>query len=148
MTHLIVRLAEMPQEFPLVRSVRQAVFQIEQGVAPELEFDGRDEQSQHLLAFWDNRPVGTTRIRTLENQSAKVERVAVLLEARGLGIGKALMAKALELLSKQKVPEIQIHAQMQVRDFYKKLGFTPEGEVFSEAGIPHVKMKKQLIPLD
>ena len=144
MNHLMVRLAEMPQEFPQVRSVRQAVFQQEQGVAPELEFDGQDEAAQHLLAFWDHRPVGTTRIRLLGKQSAKIERVAVLSEARGLGIGKQLMEKAFAFLQQQQVREAQVHAQLHVQDFYEKLGFVAEGAVFLEAEIPHVKMKKRL----
>ncbi|HBL14022.1 MAG TPA: GNAT family N-acetyltransferase, partial [Cyanobacteria bacterium UBA11162] len=64
-----------------IRAVRVQVFQIEQGVDPALEFDGNDETATHILAYLDNQPVGTTRIRYLNNQTAKIERLAVLAEA-------------------------------------------------------------------
>ena len=35
---------------------------------------------------------------------------------------------------------IYLHAQIQVVDFYQKLGFEKEGALFEEAGILHFKM--------
>lgn len=144
MNNLLIKLAELPADLPQVFEIRTLVFQMEQGVGAELEFDGKDEQSQHLLAYLDGNPVGTARIRLLDSKTAKVERVAVLSEVRGLGIGKKIMEKALETLASANIAEVQIHAQEPVKDFYIRLGFVPEGEVFEEAGIPHVKMKKLL----
>jgi predicted GNAT family N-acyltransferase len=141
---LVIRMADYSIDQPRIYQIRYQVFQVEQGVDPSLEFDGKDEEADHLLAYWQGKPVGTARIRRLNSQVAKVERVAVLREARGLGIGKILMENALEFLNAANVSEIRIHAQEQVRDFYQKLGFEPEGAVFEEAGIPHVKMKKLL----
>jgi predicted GNAT family N-acyltransferase len=37
-----------------------------------------------------------------------------------------------------------IHSQEYIKSFYQKLGFVEEGEIFEEAGIPHVKMRKSL----
>ena len=125
-----------------IRAVRVQVFQIEQGVDPVLEFDGNDETATHILAYLDNQPVGTTRIRYLNNQTAKIERLAVLAEARGRGIGKQLMVKALEVVAQNEIKEVIVHAQTHVKNLYHKLGFEQEGEEFEEAGIPHVKMKK------
>lgn len=144
MSNLYIKLADLPTDLPEIYSIRSQVFQLEQGVAPELEFDGKDEHAQHLLAYLNNQPVGTTRIRQLDGQTAKVERVAVLQSARGLGIGKKMMEMALEFLTAAQVLEVRIHAQEQVKDFYQRLGFEPEGEIFEEAGIPHVKMKRLL----
>lgn len=65
-----------------IQQIRIAVFQDEQGVDPALEFDGLDEQSQHFLAFLNDKPVGTARIREINAQMAKIERLAVLKSAR------------------------------------------------------------------
>lgn len=124
--------------------VRNQVFQIEQRVEPELEFDGKDETAEHLLAYLDNQPVGTARIRYLDYQRAKIERLAVLTTARGQGIGKKLMEKALEVAAQKEVKEVVIHAQDYVKGLYQQLGFEQEGERFEEAGILHVKMRKRL----
>jgi predicted GNAT family N-acyltransferase len=144
MNRLVIKIADSASELPQVYRIRYLVFQIEQGVDPALEFDDKEADSQHILAYWQGNPVGTARIRMLNPQTGKVERVAVLPEARGLGIGKKLMEKAIEFLKTVNAAEVQINAQEQVRDFYQKLGFEPEGAVFEEAGIPHVKMRKLL----
>lgn len=38
-----------------------------------------------------------------------------------------------------------LNAQEYVKGFYKKLGFKQKGEVFIEAGIPHIRMFIDLI---
>ena len=141
---LIVKLAELPEDFSAMRSVRIAVFQIEQGIDPELDFDGQDESSDQIIAYLDNQPIGTARIRYLDDTTAKIERLAVLPIARGKGIGKLIMEKAIELAAKKKIGEVIIHAQKYIQVLHQKLGFEPEGAAFEEAGIPHVKMRKKL----
>lgn len=144
MNKLLIKVAEAPAELPQVYRVRYLVFQIEQGVDPTLEFDGYDNQAQHILAYIGEKPIGTARIRSLNDRTAKVERVAVLQEFRGLGIGKKIMEKALEFLHQARMAEVLIHAQETVREFYLGMGFVPEGEPFDEAGIRHIKMRKRL----
>ena len=144
MDNLVIKIADFSLDFPVIQQIRSLVFQMEQGVSSELEFDGKDEAATHLLAYLDGQPVGTARIRKLDDRTAKIERVAVLKTARGFGIGKRIMIEALAFLRKAQVAEVRLHAQEAVRDFYQQLGFEPEGEVFVEAGIPHVKMKKLL----
>lgn len=144
MNGVMIRVATLPADLPQIYRVRYQVFQIEQGVDPSLEFDGRDENALHILASIHGKPVGTARIRFLNAHLAKVERVAVLPEVRGLGIGRKIMEEILTLLTEKQIEEVQIHAQEQVRAFYTRLGFEPEGEIFEEADIPHVKMKKLL----
>lgn len=144
MSDLTIRLAQLPADFPQIYQVRQQVFQLEQGVDAALEFDGLDDQAEHLLAVQDRQAIGTARIRYFNPQRAKLERVAVLATARGQGIGKKLVATAFAILSDRGVREVYIHSQVAVRDFYNSLGFESEGEIFEEAGIPHVKMSKYL----
>ncbi len=131
-------------EFPQAQTIRELVFQQEQGVSPALEFDGQDEISEHIIAYLDTQPVGTARIRYLDEKTAKIERLAVLPTARGKGVGKQIMQLALDIVAKKNIEEVVIHAQQYIMGLHQKLGFEPEGEVFEEAGIPHVKMRKKL----
>ncbi|WP_445634146.1 N-acetyltransferase domain-containing protein [Nostoc sp. DSM 114161] len=144
MSNLVIQVAKIPEEFPAIAAIRKSVFQEEQGVDPALEFDGKDETSHHLIAYLDNKPVGTTRIRYLDDATAKIERLAVLSIARGQGIGKKIMENALLFLASKNIREVVIHSQEYIKDLYQKLGFVEEGEIFEEAGIPHVKMRKSL----
>jgi len=135
------------QAIASLQMIRRQVFQVEQGVAPELEFDGKDDEAEHLLAFYDNQPVGTLRIRYLPPFTAKIERLAVLPSARGQGIGTLLLEGAIAHIKAQNQWEwIQLNAQVQVQALYKKLGFQVIGEEFEEAGISHLAMVKS-IPL-
>ncbi len=144
MSQIIVKKFVYPEEFLEMQAIRSLVFQEEQGVPPELEFDGLDKTAIHLLAYLDDRPVGTARVRYLNEQTAKIERLAVLSTARGLGIGKKLMQEAIKIAQQNQVQEIVIHAQEYVKGLHQQLEFKQIGEIFEEAGIPHVKMVRQL----
>ncbi|PPS42249.1 GNAT family N-acetyltransferase [Chroococcidiopsis sp. TS-821] len=139
---IVIKTAE-PHEWQSIQEIRRVVFQEEQKVDAALEFDGKDDTAEHLIAYWNAQPVGTARIRYLDTKTAKIERLAVLSTARGQGIGKQLMQKALERATAQKMQEAVIHAQEYVKALYQQLGFIQEGETFDEAGIPHVKMRRK-----
>jgi predicted GNAT family N-acyltransferase len=129
----------------VIQTIRREVFQREQGVSEELEFDGLDDSAEHLLAYRDGVPVGTARIRRLNEKIVKIERLAVLSSARRLGIGRQLMEEAIAVArGYADAEEIVINAQEYVTRLYEKLGFEVVGDRFEEAGIPHVKMKKIL----
>jgi predicted GNAT family N-acyltransferase len=144
MNQLSIKTLVYPEAFVEIQAIRRSVFQEEQGVDPTLEFDGLDATATHLLAYLDERPVGTARIRYLEQQTAKIERLAVLSTARGLGIGKKLMVKALDVAQENNTQDIVVNAQEYVKDLYQQLGFEQVGERFEEAGIVHIKMIKRL----
>jgi predicted GNAT family N-acyltransferase len=145
MNELQIKQVDYQKDFTSIATIRREVFQEEQKVPPEIEFDGLDETAIHLLAYLGDRAVGTTRIRYLNSKTAKIERLAVLSSARGLGIGKQLMEAAIAIVKQnQDCEEIIIHAQEYIKDMYQQLGFELVGDRFFEGGIPHVKMVKQL----
>lgn len=133
-----------PQEIEAIKQIRIAVFQTEQGVASDLDFDGKDEICTLIIAKLKNEYVGTVRVRYLDKHTAKIERLAVLNTARGYGLGKLLMTKALEIATANGSKEAVIHAQEYIKSLHEQLGFQQEGNVFEEAGIKHIKMRKQL----
>jgi predicted GNAT family N-acyltransferase len=63
---------------------------------------------------------------------------------RGQGIGKLIMLEIDRHLSNTKTSKITLDAQFHAKKFYESLGYTQEGAVFEEVGIPHVVMTKQL----
>lgn len=123
------------------RRIREIVFCEEQGVPAEIEWDDKDSACEHFLLEGNGEPIGTARLAPYGPSVFKVERVAVLKHARGLGAGKAIM---LFILDRMKSTEtVVLNAQIQVEDFYEQLGFIRSGESFEEAGIPHVPMAWQ-----
>lgn len=126
-------------------ALRRAVFIEEQGIPEVEELDELDGVAIHLLArYASGRPVGTARI-LVDNQSARIGRVCVLADQRGTGLGAALMATAIEEVSKiPGMKRIRLSAQVPVLGFYTRLGFEPFGPEYDDAGIPHRSMERWL----
>ena len=74
---LKTKIAKTPAEIKSVFNIRRKVFMEEQGVSEELEIDGLDNISKHVLALYNNAPIGCARIRFNKNK-AKLERIAIL----------------------------------------------------------------------
>ena len=109
MNSLQVKAVDYQQEKQAIEQIRTEVFQLEQGVSSELEFDGKDASASHFLAYLGDRPVGTTRIRNLDNDTAKIERLAVLKDYRQQGIARQLMLSALKEIWQQDKTVAVVH---------------------------------------
>ena len=126
-----------------VRHIRDIVFCQEQGVSAADEWDGKDDLCEHFLLSQADVPVGCARVRPYGPGIFKIERVAVVNPHRGAGAGQFIMRALIRRLAGATVI---LNAQLAVEDFYKRLGFVPEGEIFEEAGIPHVRLALRLTP--
>ena len=140
LVYIISNSDELAQAF----KIRAEVFMNEQSVTHEEEFDEFDQTSKHFLAVINKKPAGTSRYRKTDN-GFKLERFAVLKEFRKMGVGTILMQEMLSSI-KNIAPLVDrnnflyLHAQVAVVPFYLKFGFKKSGEIFSEAGIDHIKM--------
>ena len=148
MNPIKTKTVQYKDEITAIKHIRTKVFQEEQGVSAELEFDGLDPDATHLLAYIKDKAVGTTRIREIDRHTTKIERLAVLPQARKQGVATQLMFAALNIISEQNKTTVVVHAQEYIAPLYQQLGFAIIGEKFSEAGIDHVKMVKQLSQSD
>ena len=124
-------------------AIRRRVFVEGQGVPEALELDGLDDQCTHFLARVDGAPVGTARLRVVE-QGAKAERVGVIEAAQRQGVGRALMEALEDAARLRGLERLVLSAQLEAVPFYQRLGYQSHGEVFREADIPHLAMQKGL----
>ncbi|QWW18932.1 GNAT family N-acetyltransferase [Schaalia sp. 19OD2882] len=154
--HRIV-LADTPEMRSAELAVRWEVFVVEQGVPLVLEMDARDQREDvdHLVALpekWrSGDPVlGCVRIipdGVGEDGRTHVHlgRLAVRREARGTGLGAALVRavhqRVADLTPCGREALVVLDAQVQAQGFYEALGYrTTTGEVFLDAGIEHREM--------
>jgi predicted GNAT family N-acyltransferase len=124
-------------------AVRLKAFVEEQGVSHAEEMDGLDDEARHLAAVRDGLVVGTLRWFTGDDY-VKVGRVAVHTPLRAQGIGTAMMRKVIECARDNGARKIICDSQTQVANFYAKLGFIEEGDIFLDAGIDHIRMSLAL----
>lgn len=132
--------ATTPEQLARCLALRTEVFVAEQGVSVADEQDGRDGAARHWIATRGARTLATARV-LVSGDTAKIQRVAVARAARGTGLGRRLMDAVLdEMRADRAVARVILDSQVDALGFYERLGFTPEGEVFLDAGIEHRRM--------
>lgn len=127
---------------PAASVVRHAVFVGEQGVPVELELDDLDPVALHALACDGDAVLGTGRLLP----DGHIGRMAVRRDARGAGVGSALLRALMDQARLRGDPDVVLHAQLGARGFYSRHGYLPEGEVFMDAGIEHIAMRHRFSP--
>ncbi|MFC3576342.1 GNAT family N-acetyltransferase [Streptomyces yaanensis] len=149
-----VRVAEDPVDREACFAVRKEVFVGEQGVPEDIEYDAYDADAVHVLAVReDGVPLGTGRLLYGEAAAAKnggdasvgsLGRLAVTREARGLGVGAALVRAIEDAARARGLAAVDLHAQTHALGFYERLGYEVYGPEFPDAGIPHRAMRRPL----
>ncbi len=131
---------EVTDDIATCRALRRIVFIEEQGVSEADEVDDLDGQAIHLLATLDGVPVGSARLLPM-GKVGKVGRVCVLAQARGTGLGAALMRAAVaHFRTLPGIETVKLGAQTHALGFYERLGFVAVGPEYMDAGIPHRDM--------
>jgi predicted GNAT family N-acyltransferase len=139
-------------EHAAAMAVRQAVFVEEQGISVPEEFDGRDEEAEHLIVQDDDGSiVATCRVFVSDPTAgpagtARLGRLAVLPRARHRGLASAMIAACEEHARAAGATRMVLDAQVAAMPLYERAGYTGRGEPFDDAGIPHLTMDKPLAP--
>ncbi len=130
------------------KRIRFRVFVDEQRVSPSIEIDEIDTFANHVIVL-NSAGEGLGTGRAFE-QPGKPElwcigRMAVVGEARRLGVGRLIMKELLSVVENQeKARRIKLFAQTHAIPFYEKFGFEVEGPELFEEGIPHRNMFRTL----
>jgi predicted GNAT family N-acyltransferase len=124
-------------------ALREEVFVGEQGVSLAEERDGRDAEALHLIVVDDGVVVGTCRL-LVEGRTVKLGRMAVSRTRRGLGLARTLLTEAEAQGRTRGGERMVLAAQVSAQALYDRAGYVAYGDVFLDAGIEHVMMKKAL----
>ncbi|MFE3146979.1 MULTISPECIES: GNAT family N-acetyltransferase [unclassified Streptomyces] len=142
------------QDLAACFQVRRAVFVGEQEVPEEIEYDELDAVALHVVAIAaDGSALGTGRLlhgaaaagRTGGDPAVgSLGRLAVTRQARGLGVGGALVRAIEDAARELGLDAVDLHAQTHALGFYERLGYVAYGPEFPDAGIPHRAMRRTL----
>jgi predicted GNAT family N-acyltransferase len=139
-----VKLVETVSEMEAAKAIRIRVFVHEQDVPIEEEMDDADGDAVHALALLGSLPVGTGRLVILSSGEAQIGRMAVDRPHRRAGVGTLIMEFLEQESRRLGLAQAILHAQTYVKDFYGRQGYVEEGDLFMEAGIEHISMRKRL----
>jgi ElaA protein len=133
-----------PTELQYIYMARQQVFGIEQNCIYQ-DIDGADPLSRHLAAWSPQHtmPLAYARLVApgVKYVQPSIGRVITTAPARGTGLGRELMRRAIALATDLYPGQgICISAQSRLETFYGGMGFAIVGERYLEDGIPHTQM--------
>ena len=96
----------------------------------------------HALAIVDGAPAGAARFYAAEPRVAQIGRMAVLREARGRGLGRALLEALLAEAWARGYGRVRLLAQLHAVPFYARFGFAAlPGPEILDGGILHRTME-------
>jgi predicted N-acetyltransferase YhbS len=142
-----IRVVEAPMGCALYAqalALREAVLRQPLGLTLSEEELEDDKLRTHFCAVESGEVVGCVSLRPVERGSLQLKQMAVREERRLEGIGAALVARAEAWARDQGIAVLMMHARIGAEGFYARLGYRPEGPIFEENTIPHVKMTKRL----
>lgn len=131
-----------PAELYAIMALRQRVFVVEQACV-YLDADGLDDRCWHLLGQAGGALLAYARLLPpgLKLVEPSIGRVVTAPEARGRGLGRTLMERALaEAAGRWPGQPVRIAAQLYLEPFYRDLGFATIGTPYDDDGIAHVDM--------
>lgn len=146
-THVIWRCARLEElsarELQRIHIARQQVFAVEQRCAFQ-DADAADEASAHLCA-WSAEGELLAYARLVDPgvkyAEPSIGRVLTTAAARGTGLGRELMRRALAHCRVAFAGRgIRISAQHRLERFYAEVGFASVGDPYLEDDQPHIEM--------
>jgi predicted GNAT family N-acyltransferase len=140
---LDLKVVSTPDELQQAFAVRALVYIGEQNCPWLEEFDGNDFSATQVLGTIDGEPVATARVRWFAG-FAKLERLAIRAEHRGLGHGHALLRFLLDLCRKKGFSRLYLHAQARLERFYAGYGFARVGQPFVFSDYGYLEMVAEL----
>lgn len=123
-----------------IKYIRQSVFIDECKIPASLEWDDQDTSARFAIAQSRSKCIGVGRLLN----DGHIGRVTVLKEYRQQGVGTGIIQALIKTAAKQGHESVFLTSQEGAILFYETLGFTPSGDRFEAAGIPHQLMTMRL----
>lgn len=132
--------SDLPQ---CAKDIRQQVFIKEQGFINE--FDDIDKCAWHLAVYDEEMPLACCRFfRGDTPNEFIIGRLAVLKEHRGKQLGALMIKEAEKYIKSIGGEKLSLSAQLRVKGFYEKQGFTASGDTYFDEYCEHIHMEKAL----
>lgn len=135
-----IKRVENSSELELNFQIRRQVFVDEMGMFAKDEYDQHDKERKcrYYLAYYNNIPVGAARWRE-SGSGYKIERMCVLKDHRGLGLGDAMTKKILVDIPKNL--QLTLGCPTETMGFYEKYGFKSREKPYWESNVLYNHMK-------
>jgi predicted GNAT family N-acyltransferase len=122
MSNLKFKVATTQKEFDEVLKIRHSIFVVEQGIPKELDHDGKDKDSIHLLVYSTDEIIASGRL-TIQKQDGVLSQIVVKATHRSFGIGKKLVLEFEQITKEMDVKNLSLTPHAYLEKFYTNLGY-------------------------
>ena len=96
-------------------------------------------------AYLAGKMVGCCILTRVDDTTVQLRQMAVDSALQQKGVGRQVLSFAESLAKGAGFKELVMNARDTVLPFYEKCGYRISGEPFTEVGVPHHKMQKELL---
>jgi ribosomal protein S18 acetylase RimI-like enzyme len=132
---------------PLYQSERKLRFELLYQPFGFFEMDElpTEDDSLHLVALKDHKVIGCVLFHP-EGKTGRMHQLAVADGHQARGLGTQLVQTLEERLRDDGYQSLYKEVRAPVVEFFEKIGYRTEGELYERSGLDHYRMTKKLSP--
>ena len=132
--------------YDLALDLRDRLLRQPLGLAFTTRQIAEEYQVFHFGLFDHNwKILGVLILQAIDNRTLKMRQVAIDANVQGKGFGRLLVQQAESWALRNGYQQITMHARVAVEAFYLSLNYQKQGDEFTEVGIKHITMTKDLM---
>lgn len=108
------------------------------------EYLAKEKNDFLCVCIENDKIIGACILTPIDNKIIQLRQMAVANEHQGKGIGKKLIDFAEQTAITGGFDKITLHARKTAVPFYEKLNYIVIGDEFTEVGILHLEMEKDI----
>lgn len=131
-------------EYAEVFALREEILRKPLGMSLHNEDLSRDLTDVILAGRIAGKIVCCLMLHHVNNEEVQLRQMAVYNEWQGKGVGRQLVQEAERLATAKGYKKMILHARDVAKGFYSSMQYRTVGDEFTEVGIPHYHMEKEL----
>ncbi|NOS55467.1 MAG: GNAT family N-acetyltransferase [Cyclobacteriaceae bacterium] len=124
MNEVHFKIASSTEDMKCIKEMRYTIFTMEQGIGQELDEDGLDDTSVHVIGYHaeTNAAVASGRLTIIGNTGV-LSRIAVNKEYRGLKLGQEVVRQLEKIAIERSIQTVSLSPHTYLEKFYVDLGY-------------------------
>jgi hypothetical protein len=133
-------------EFDEALRLRDLVLRKPLNMSFDPEDIAKEYDSYHIACYHNvtSELLACLILKPISNSTLKMRQVAVHPDFQSIGLGSFLVSESEIFAKRSGYSKIELNARETAVNFYKKAGYTVDGDVFKEVGIDHYFMWKSI----
>jgi len=141
---IVTHINSLSPKYQEVWELREEILRKPLGMSLKNEDLSRDHADTIFIAEHNSKVIGCLLLHHIDREQVQLRAMAVYNEWQGKGVGRLLVSAAENFCEQKEYPKIILHARKVALGFYKSLGYSITSDEFTEVGIPHYIMEKDL----